>query len=578
MKAMDTKLIEPYKGKLVDLITRSSEEREALKRRASELPSIQVSNRSLCDLELMATGAFSPLDRFMSRSDYERVVHEMRLSDGTLFPIPVTLPVVPFEGLGLDKEITLRGPKNEILAIMRVEETYGWDYQNAARQVFGTLDTRHPLVSEMTKWGSLFISGKIQVIELPRHHDFAELRLSPQETRKSLNQLGFSNVVAFQTRNPMHRSHEELTKRAMERVEGALLLHPTVGVTRAEDINYYTRIRCIQALYQGHYPKERTLLSIIPIAMRLAGPREALWHMIIRRNHGVSHFIIGRDHASPGKDSQGKPFYDPYGAQELANQYEKEIGVKPVTFMEFVYSPEKGSYVESGTPDGVNGGLTISGTGMREDYLKNGKMPPEWFTRPEVAKILMQTYPPKHEQGFCIWFTGLPSAGKSTIAEILAVKLSEKGRKITFLDGDIIRTHLSKGLGFSREDRDVNILRIGFVASEIVRHNGIVLCAAVSPYRSTRDQVRSLFQGSNFVEVYVSTPLDVCEKRDVKGLYAKARRGEIKSFTGVDDPYEPPVNPEITIDTTQLNPDDSSVRIMNYLMNQEFVLSGFPTN
>lgn len=571
MKVLDMKLIEPYGGKLVNLMTGSLEEQRELKEYASKLPWIQISNRSLCDLELLGTGALSPLDRFMGKNDYESVVHGMRLSGGTLFPIPITLPVEPFDGLHLGKEITLRSPKNEILAVMRVEEIYNWGYEAEAKNVFGTLDTRHPLVSEMTGWGSLYISGPLKIIELPKHHDFVELRLTPSQVRERLLQLGFGKVVAFQTRNPMHRSHEELTKRAMGVIEGTLLIHPTVGVTRAEDIDYYIRIRCIRALVENHYPAERTVLSILPLAMRLAGPREALWHMIIRRNYGVNHFIIGRDHASPGKDSQNRPFYDPYAAQELAKKHEPELGIKSLTFKEFVYSPEEKQYVEAETVPGGKGGLTISGTMMREDYLANGKTPPDWFSRPEVVRILLQTYPPKNEQGFCIWFTGLPSAGKSTIAEILAIKLSEKGRKITFLDGDIIRTHLSKGLGFTREDRDVNILRIGFVASEIVRHNGIVLCAAVSPYRSTRDQVRSLFRNGNFIEIFVSTPLEVCEGRDVKGLYAKARRGEIIGFTGVDDPYESPVNAEIEIDTVRFNPDASAIKIMEYLKKQDFL-------
>ena len=417
------------------------------------------------------------------------------------------------------------------------------------QNVFATLDTRHPLVSEMSKWGEFFISGALKIVQVPKHYDFVELRLTPKEAREKLQSLGSRNVVAFQTRNPMHRSHEELTKRAMGMIEGTLLVHPTVGVTRAEDIDYYTRIRCIRALVQNHYPKDRTVLSILPLAMRLAGPREALWHMLIRRNYGVNHFIIGRDHASPGKDSQGKPFYDPYAAQELAKKHEGELGMKCLTFKEFVYSPEEKRYVEADSEAGAKGGLTISGTMMREDYLGNGKTPPDWFSRPEVVRILLQTYPPKSEQGFCIWFTGLPSAGKSTIAGILAIKLAETGRKITMLDGDVIRTHLSKGLGFNREDRDTNITRIGFVASEIARHNGVVICAAVSPYRSTRDQVRSMFRNGNFIEIHVATPLEICEGRDVKGLYAKARRGELKGFTGIDDPYESPVNPEVSIDT-----------------------------
>ncbi len=564
-------LITPYGGKLSDLLIQDPEEKEALKVYAGSLPYIQISSRSFCDLELLATGAFSPITTFMGEKDYHRVVGEMRLSDGTFFPIPVTLPVEEFEGLALDKEIALRGPQNEILAILNVEEIYRWDYKTEAQNVYGSLDTRHPLVSEMTGWGSLNLSGPLRVIDLPKHYDFLHLRKTPAEVREQLSELGFENVVVFQTRNPMHRSHEELTKRAMDLVHGALLIHPTVGLTRPGDVDYYTRVRCIQALVDHYYDPTRIAFSIFPLAMRLAGPREALWHMIIRRNYGANHFIIGRDHASPGKDSTGKPFYDPYAAQELGAKHQQEIGVKILPFQEFVYLKEEKRYEEvDKIPEG-SATLSISGTEIRENYLQSGKLLPDWYTRPEVAQILMQSYPPKHHQGFCIWFTGLPSAGKSTIGEILLVKLFEKGRRVTFLDGDVVRTHLSKGLGFDRPSRDANILRIGFVASEIIRHNGVVVCAAVSPYRSTRDQVRAMFPVGNFVEVFVNTPLSICEERDVKGMYAKARRGEIQGFTGIDDPYEEPLRPEITIKTEENTPFFAANAIVEYLRNLEYI-------
>jgi len=436
--------------------------------------------------------------------------------------------------------------------------------------VFRTRDTRHPLVSEMTKWGPFYISGPLKIVELPGHHDFLRLRLTPSQVRERLSAPGNENVVVFQTRNPMHRSHEILTKRAMESVQGTLLIHPTIGVTKPGDIDYYTRVRCIQALVQKYYDPQRVVFSIFPLAMRLAGPREVLWHMIVRRNYGANYFIIGRDHASPGKDSQGRPFYDPYEAQEWGKKYETEIGVRCLTFQEFVFVQEENRYEEV---DKIGPGkkvLTISGTDIREKYLQNGKLLPDWYTRPEVAAILSRTYPPRHEQGFCIWFTGLPSAGKSTIAEILSNLLYEKGKRMTILDGDVVRTHLSKGLGFSRADRDANILRIGFVASEIVRHQGVVICAAVSPYGSTRDQVRSMFDSGNFIEVFVDTPPEVCEQRDVKGMYAKARRGEIIGFTGVDDPYEKPVAPEIEIATVNMTPRHAADRISTYLDKEGF--------
>ena len=563
-------LITPYGGRLVQLLV-DAEDARALKEYASKLPSVQISARSLCDLELLATGAFSPLDRFMGEADYTRVVEEMRLADGTLYPMPITLPVDADEGIAVGRQIALRSPTNQLLGVMTIEELYGWDFTKEAQRVAGTLDTRHPLVSEMTRWPKQYASGPLKVLELPTHHDFPRLRRTPAEVRRQLEELGFGNVAAFQTRNPMHRSHEELTKRAMEAVDGALLIHPTVGVTRLEDIDYFTRVRSIQALFANYYDPDRALLSILPMAMRMAGPREALWHMIIRRNYGASHFIIGRDHASPGKDSKGVPFYDPLGAHELARRHADEIGVRPLAFSEFVYLPDEDRYeaAEGLAPEKKT--QSISGTEVRDNYLRKGRLLPAWYTRPEVAEVLTLAHPPKERQGFCVWFTGLPSAGKSTVASILSAKLYEYGRRVTILDGDVVRTHLSKGLGFSQEDRETNILRIGFVASEIVRHEGVVLCAAVSPYRATREEVRSRFEKDKFIEAYINTPVDVCADRDVKGLYAQAKAGKIKGFTGIDDPYEPPVRPELDIDTVAMTPEEAADAIIRYLKEASFL-------
>jgi sulfate adenylyltransferase len=384
--------------------------------------------------------------------------------------------------------------------------------------------------------------------------------------------MGCENVVAFQTRNPMHRIHEELTKRAADEVNGALLIHPVVGMTKPGDVDHYTRVRTYKALYENYYDKKRTLLSLLPLAMRMAGPREALWHAIIRRNHGATHFIIGRDHAGPGKDSQGRPFYGPYEAQDMMAQYAGEIGVEPVEFKELVYLPDEERYEDSPkVPEGARI-FSISGTQVRDDYLAKGRLLPEWFTRQETAEILQEMYPPMHKQGVCIWFTGLSGSGKSTTAEILTSLLLENGRQVTLLDGDVVRTHLSKGLGFSREDRDINILRIGFVASEIARHSGTAITAAISPYRATRNEVRKMV-GENFVEVFVDTPIEVCEQRDVKGLYARARRGQITGFTGVDDPYEAPQNPEITLDTVGASAEQNAHRIIDFLVERGYLLN-----
>jgi len=567
-----TTLNTPYGGPLIDLRA-SVEEAEGLRRRAGELPSIQLSDRATCDLELLACGAFSPLHTFMPQADYRRVLDEMRLSDGTLFPIPVTLPVEPGPEIALDREIALRDSKNDLLAVLRIDEVYAWDKDELARLSLGTTSPRHPLVAELPRWGSRFVSGLVQVIRLPRHYDFQDLRLTPSQARQKLEQMGFERVVAFQTRNPLHRVHEELTRRAMEEVNGALLLHPAVGMTKPGDVDHFTRVRTYKALATALVASGRVLLSLLPLAMRLAGPREALWHAIIRRNYGASHMIVGRDHASPGSDEEGRPFYGPYDAQEMVARFSEEIGVGMIPFREFVYLPDEDRYEEVSKIEAGTRTAAISGTQVREEYLERGRKLPLWFTRPEVAEILAESYPPGHRRGVCIWFTGLSGSGKSTTADILTELLLERGRQVTVLDGDVVRTHLSKGLGFDRADRDTNIRRIGFVAGEIVRHGGVVICAAVSPYRATRNDVRTMVGGDRFIEVFVDTPLEVCESRDTKGMYAKARRGEIHGFTGIDDPYDPPASPEITLETTNATAEENARRILALLEARAFLRS-----
>ena len=544
------------------------EEREEAAAYAKHLPSVQISERSVCDLTLLACGAFSPLDRFVGKEDHQRILDDMRLSNGHLFPIPISLPVEPSTQLRLDSDLALRNSRNDLLGILTVEEIYEWNRLEVCHKVFGTEDPKHPLVSEMQSWGKLNLSGRLRVLELPRHYDFEDLRLSPAQVRNRLEELGRANVIAFQTRNPLHRAHEEVLKRATAQVDGTLLLHPVVGLTKPGDIDHYTRVRSYKIVAEHYYDRDRILLALLPLAMRLAGPREAVWHALIRRNYGANHFIVGRDHASPGKDTQGNSFYDPYEAQDLVRRYVAELGVQMICFKELSYSPENG-YRESGLA--VEGGMTISGSEVRENYLRAGHELPEWFTRPEVASLLTEAYPPRHRQGFCVWFTGLSGAGKSTTAEILTALLLEHGRRVTLLDGDVVRTHLSKGLGFNKEDRDINIRRIGFVAAEIVRHGGAAVCAAVSPYQATRDDVRNTVGADNFIEVFVDTPLEICEQRDTKGIYARARRGEIAHITGIDDPYEAPTAAEIVLDTVASDAHENAKAIIALLTTRGFI-------
>jgi len=569
--AANNRIIQPpFGGTLVDLLVPPEEANET-NRYANSLVSTQISERIECDLELLATGAFSPLDRFMGEADYRHVLDEMRLTNGYLFPIPITLPVEKESCPKLGQDVAVRNTKNELLAILTVEEIYEWDLDEAARKIFDTQDLRHPLVAEMHRWGKFKISGRLKVLQLPRHFDFSDLRLTPAQTRARLEKLSRENVVAFQTRNPLHRAHEELTKKAIQDKDAVLLLHPVVGLTKPGDINHYSRVRTYKALAEKYYNQDRLLLSIIPLAMRMAGPREALWHALVRRNYGATHLIVGRDHASPGKDSQGRPFYQPYAAQDLVRKFSGELNVEAIPFRELVYSPQQDCYVEADQAPGDAPTLSISGTEMREQYLDKGRKLPDWFMHREVAAILAQEYPPRHQQGCCIWFTGLSGSGKSTTAEILTNKLLEHGRRVTLLDGDVVRAYLSAGLGFNKEDRDTNVRRIGFMAAEIVHHGGVAVCAAVSPYRAVRNEVRNMVGADRFIEVFVDTPLEVCEQRDTKGIYAKARRGEIKNLTGINDPYESPQKPEIVIETVSSSPEQNACFILAFLKKQGVV-------
>jgi sulfate adenylyltransferase len=567
------KLIPPYGGKLVNLVV-EGKEREELLARAAKLPSIKITMRNMCDLELIATGGFSPLTTFMGKADYDRVLKEMRLADGTLFPLPITLTADPKELPTVGEELALRSANFDLIAVITLDEVYHWDAAMEAAHAYGSTDSKHPMVSEMARWNKVCISGPMKVINLPKYYDFVNLRHTPAQVRAMLEDMGHDNVVAFQTRNPLHRIHEELTKRAAAEVKGSLIVHPVVGMTKPGDVDHYTRVRTYKALVDNYYDKKDTMLSLLPLAMRMAGPKEALLHAIIRRNHGANHFIVGRDHAGPGNDSTGKPFYGPYDAQELMKQYEAELGVKMVPFEMLVYLPDEARYVEEkDVPKGAKV-ANISGTQVRDDYLAKGKLLPEWFTRPETAEILREMYPPRHKQGFCIWFTGLSGSGKSATTEVLTTLLLERGREIAILDGDVVRTHLSKGLGFSKEDRDTNIIRIGFVAGEIVHASGAVICAAISPYRATRAEARKMV-GENFIEVYMDTPVEVCEQRDVKGLYAKARQamvdGKPMGFTGVDDPYEQPIEPSITLKGFGASAEENARIVLAYLEDQGYI-------
>jgi len=567
-------LIPAHGGELVQLI--ASQERSAeLKAHSREWPSWDLTARQLCDVELLLTGGFSPLRGFMKRADYERVCHNMHLTSGVIWPMPITLDVTEEFAKKLQpgsSKVALRDPEGVMVAVLDVEEVWQPDRKAEAESVFGSSSTAHPGADYvMNKANPWYVGGKLEGLQLPSHYDFKTLRLTPAELRTEFARLGWRRVVAFQTRNPMHRAHVELTFRAAKTVEANLLIHPSVGMTKPGDVDYFTRVRCYQLLL-SKYPPGTVKLSMLPLAMRMGGPREAIWHALIRKNHGVTHFIVGRDHAGPGNDKDGKPFYGPYEAQELFRKNEKEIGVTMVPFSMMVYLENEDRYVpDNEVPPGARV-LNISGTELR-NRLNEGRDIPAWFTYPEVVRELRRSFPPRHKQGVTIFFTGLSGSGKSTIANILLTKFLEMGgRPVTLLDGDLVRKHLSSELGFSKEHRDINIRRIGYVASEITKNGGIAICAPIAPYDATRKHVRQLIDPyGGFVLVHVATPIETCEERDRKGLYAKARAGIVKEFTGISDPYEVPADAEVVINTAELSAEESAQEIILHLEQQGFI-------
>ena len=545
-----------------------------LKKEAVHLPSWDLTQRQVWDIELLLNGAFSPLDGFLSRADFDSVCKKMRLQNGSLWPIPIMLDVNEEFAASLSSgdRVALRHPEGIVLAILTVQDKWQPNHKEESQSVYGSTDETHPGVFYLFhQTYPIYIGGPLEGIELPPHHTFQHLRYTPVELRSRFKKLGWQKVVAFQTRNPMHRAHVELTKRAAAQTEANLLLHPVVGLTSPGDVDYFARVRCYQEILK-HYPEQTTMLSLLHLAMRMAGPREALWHAIIRKNHGCTHFIVGRDHAGPGKNSSGKPFYGPYDAQEVVKKHEDEVGIKMVAFEEMVYVEDSAQYMPRSTVQKDAKILSLSGTEFRR-RLREGLEIPSWFSYSEVIAELRRSFPPRSEQGFTVFFTGLSGSGKSTIAKVLMAKLMEMGqRPVTLLDGDIVRKNLSSELGFSKEHRDLNILRIGYVASEITKNRGVAICAPIAPYTAIRRQVREkINQYGGFTEVHVSTPLEVCEQRDRKGLYAKARAGLIKGFTGIDDPYEAPESPEVLVDTTQITADQAAQQILLHLEKEGYI-------
>jgi sulfate adenylyltransferase len=574
LTASTSHLIAPHGGELVQLQVPAARAAE-LKAHSKDWPSWDLTARQLCDLELLTSGGFSPLRGFMNRADYEGVCQNMRLANGTLWPMPITLDISEEFAKKLtpgSSKIALRDPEGVMLAVLHVEDVWQPDRKAEALSVFGSASAAHPgadyAINKSNPW---YVGGEVEELQPHAHYDFRSLRLTPADLRAEFGRLGWTKVVAFQTRNPMHRAHVELTMRAAKQVEANLLIHPSVGMTKPGDVDYYVRTRCYQLLL-AKYPHGTVKLSMLPLAMRMGGPREAVWHGLIRKNHGCTHFIVGRDHAGPGKDTDGKNFYGPYDAQELFKKHEAEMGVTMVPFQMMVYLENEDRYVPSDEVPKGEKVLDISGTELRQ-RLNEGRDIPAWFTYPEVVQELRRSYPPRHKQGVTIFFTGLSGSGKSTIANALITKFLEMGgRPVTLLDGDLVRKHLSSELGFSKEHRDINIRRIGYVASEITKNGGIAVCAPIAPYEATRQAVRGMIEPfGGFILVHAATSIEVCEQRDRKGLYAKARAGIVKEFTGISDPYEAPTNAEVVIDTAKLSAEEAAQTIILHLEREGFV-------
>ena len=531
--------------------------------------------RQLCDIELIMNQGFSPLTGFMTQQDYEKCLHHLTLTDGTVWPMPITLDIEPSiaQQLKLGQRIVLANKEGTPVAFMKVESIWQPDKKIEAECIFRTTDTTHPGVHYLMNHSqAYYVGGSLEALTPIQHFDFTHLRHTPAQLKHYFSIQAWKCVVGFQTRNPMHRAHFELTLQAQKQTKGHLLIHPVVGSTKPGDVDYITRVRCYEKLI-SYYPKGRARLSLLPLAMRMAGPREALWHAIIRKNYGCTHFIVGRDHAGPGSDRNGKLFYEPYEAQLLVNRYADKVGIEVLTFKEMVYLKNTESFLPIDQVKDTDEPMFLSGTEFRR-RLDTRELIPEWFSFPAVIKELQQAYPPKESRGIVLLLTGLSGAGKSTIAKALMAKLqSDTGRTITLLDGDIVRTFLSSELGFSKAHRDLNIQRIGFVAMEIAKHGGTAICAPIAPYHKSRQAVKELAHeyGVAYYEIYISTPLSVCEQRDPKGLYSKARSQLIKGFTGIDDPYEAPVSPTLTLDTSQLSLQQCVDIIFNSLHNDGYI-------
>jgi sulfate adenylyltransferase len=547
---------------------------EELKQTSMDVPSVTLTQRQLCDLELLMCGAFTPLSGFMDQKSYDEVLAHSRLPDASVWPIPITLDIsnALAEDISAGDRLALRDSEGFMLAVLTVSDIWSPDRDRESECVYATGDTAHPGVAYLKEQTQpVYVGGTVEGIELPTHYDFEDLRHTPQDLRRLFQKLGWRRVVGFHTTRPMHRLAREVTLTAAKRSEAHILLHPVVGIGQPRDLSRFARVKCYQAL-QKYYPHGLTALSLLPLATRMAGPREAVWHAIIRRNYGCTHFIVGSDHASPPDEGRGS-FYPPYAAQEQLAKCESRIGIRMVPFKRMAYSPSRARFVDADESNAAHEPTESLSDELLATRLSHGEDIPAWFTYPEVLNALRGVYPPRHRMGITLFFTGLSGSGKSTLARIMYGKFIEDGKRpTTLLDGDVVRRNLSSELGFSKQHRDLNVRRIGFVASEITKNGGVAICAPIAPYTSTRRAVRELIEEHGaMIEIHVATPLEVCEQRDRKGLYAKARKGLIPEFTGISDPYEAPEHPQLRIDTSGRSPMEAAQEIFLYLLREGYL-------
>jgi sulfate adenylyltransferase len=547
---------------------------EELRQASLSFPSLTLTTRQLCDLELLINGGFAPLRGFMDQKTYESVIADCRLPDGSPWPMPVVLDVdaALAEKLEPGTKVALRDAEGFMPAVLTVTEIWQPDKVREAELVYGTSSPEHPGVSYLLdRVRSHYVSGTLEGIQFPAHHEFENLWDTPEEMRHLFRKMGWRRVIAFHTTDAMHKVHRRVIIDAAKQHQAHILIHPAVGETKPGDLHHFARVKCYKAM-QRHLPHEVTALSLLPLAMRMAGPREALWHALVNRNFGCTHFLIGPDHASPPTNGD-RGFYGKYEAQAFVRQFADELGIEVIEQPEYRYVPSRRAFLPDAEIEAEEYESAGIGNLALKDMLVQNREIPEWFSYPEVLEELRKVYPPRSRQGITLFFTGLSGSGKSTLANIVFAKLIESGgRPVSLLDGDVVRQNLSSELGFSKAHRDLNIRRIGFVASEITKNAGVAICAPIAPYRETRRAVRSLIeQHGAFIEIHVSTPLEVCESRDRKGLYAKARKGIIPEFTGISDPYEEPERAELRIDTSKLVPSEAAQEVLLYLFKEGFL-------